>query len=124
VAAQAEAAAAPSSSSSSSSLGPGPHYLATTSVGSSVAALAAAAVSRLKGGMRLAAPGGEEGRVTHLVVGAERRTLKVGERKGGGVFGVWKMLVWVSHTCVCVCWHMIGGFCEGANGVVAEEMGA
>jgi hypothetical protein len=42
-----------------------------------VTELAKAAVKRLAGGMRMCVEGHEGGRVTHLVVGAERRTLKV-----------------------------------------------
>jgi hypothetical protein len=51
-------------------------FLATTAVGSSVAELTRAATRRLRG-LRQCAEGAEDGAVTHLVVGAERRTLKV-----------------------------------------------
>eukprot|EP00775_Hariotina_reticulata_P003691 gene3691-3951_t len=52
-------------------------YIAWTSVSSAVGDLAKAAVQRLPGGFRACVEGHEEGRVTHLVVGAERRTLKL-----------------------------------------------
>jgi hypothetical protein len=61
----------------SSSTQGGRGYIAWTSVSSAVADLAKAAAQRLPGGLRVCVEGHEEGRVTHLVVGAERRTLKL-----------------------------------------------
>jgi hypothetical protein len=70
----AAAAAAGGSSGSSRQLG----YLAWTSVGSAVPELARASLGRIGGGcMRLCVEGHEEGRVSHLLVGADRRTLKL-----------------------------------------------
>jgi hypothetical protein len=52
-------------------------YLAWTSVGSAIPELARAAAKQVPGGMRLCVEGHEEGRVSHLLLGADRRTLKL-----------------------------------------------
>jgi hypothetical protein len=56
-------------------LGPSQGFLSFTSVGSAVEALCRSAARRLRG-LRLCADGAEDGVVTHLVIGSERRTLK------------------------------------------------
>jgi hypothetical protein len=63
--------------SSGSSGGRQAGYLAWTSVGSAVPELARSAAKQLPGGIRLCVEGHEEGRLTHLLMGAERRTLKL-----------------------------------------------
>jgi hypothetical protein len=73
-AAKAAAPAAPAAAAAAAPAARG--FLATTAVGSSVAELTRAATRRLRG-LRPCAEGAEDGAVTHLVVGAERRTLKV-----------------------------------------------
>lgn len=57
-----------------------------------------AAVKQL-GGARMCVEGYEEGRVTHLIMGAERRTLKVRRLAGAA----WLLLV------VCKDWALLGG---------------
>ena len=60
------------------STGPGPTHgcIALTSVDAAVVDLARSATRRLRG-LRVCPEGREEGQVTHLVIGGERRTLKL-----------------------------------------------
>lgn len=55
--------------------GPKHGFIAVTSTSSGVAALCKSAVQRLRG-LRLCAEGKEDGAITHLIIGDERRTMK------------------------------------------------
>lgn len=69
-------AAAAASAAGSASAGPMHGCIALTSVDAAVVDLARSATRRLRG-LRLCPEGKEDGQVTHLVVGDERRTLKL-----------------------------------------------
>ena len=57
--------------------GPTHGFIAVTSVSSAIAELCRSATQRLRGGFRMCSEGKEDGVVTHLIIGEQRRTMKV-----------------------------------------------